>query len=324
MSTQNMLRFDGRVALVTGGGRGIGREYALTLARRGATVLVNDLGGGPDGVGASDTPALEVVDEIRRLGGKAEASFASVASEAGCRAVVESALSRFGRLDVIINNAGGGGGPWTDMIDLNLSSTFWILDAAWPQLLAQQYGRVLTTSSAAGLFGTRPLVQGVGLKWFAYSAAKMGIVGLTRCFAHEGRRTNIKVNGISPVAYSRMSNSVSNADAVAWVKQHFPAHHIATAAACLVHESVPCSGEVFSVGGGRVSKVVIAETDGYIDRELTPESLMANLGQAADESRLHQPRSVDGEMKIYTQLLGIPESAYTAAIKRPTREGVSP
>jgi NAD(P)-dependent dehydrogenase (short-subunit alcohol dehydrogenase family) len=318
----DQLRFDGRVALVTGGGRGIGREHALMLARRGATVLVNDLGSGPDGAGASNDPALEVVEEIRKLGSKAEANFDSVATEAGCKAVVETALRHFKRLDIIVNNAGAGGGPWTDMIDLNLSSTFWILDAAWPHLVQQQYGRILTTTSAAGLFGTRPLVQGIGLKWFAYSAAKMGIVGLTRCFAHEGRKLNIKVNGVSPVAYSRLSNSVSNTDAIAWVKQHFPAHHIATAGACLVHESVPCSGEIFSVGGGRVSKVIIAETNGYFDRELTPESLMAHLGEVADEGKLHQPRSVDGEMKIYTQLMGLAESAYTAGIKRPTREEV--
>lgn len=297
-----MLRFDGQVAIVTGAGRGIGREHALALARRGARVIVNDLGGSVQGVGASSEPAQQVVDEIRAQGGDAIADMTSVATEEGAAAIVRLATDVCGRVDIIIHNAGVTNASWSKMLDLHLSAAFWLCRAAWPHFIAQNYGRVLTTSSAAGLFGTRP-AEPEPLEYYAYAAAKAGLVGLTRNLALEGAGNNIKINGVAPIAWSRMiASNLKDERTRQWMERCFGAEHIAQAAVCLVHERCPTSGATYSVGGGRVASVVIAETDGYFEADLSAETLMERFAAVVDQKRLHTPRHIPDELNLYRTL----------------------
>ncbi|WP_158882727.1 SDR family NAD(P)-dependent oxidoreductase [Amycolatopsis anabasis] len=245
------LDFTGRVAVVTGGGRGLGREHALLLAGRGAAVVVNDLG----------TDADAVVDRIRRDGGRAEAVHCSVGERAGADQVVTTAITRFGRLDIVLNNAGVTRVRWDIAIRVNLSSCFWLTQAAWPFLVAQGYGRIVNTTSAAGLFGfTAP--PGEGLDFYGYGAAKMGVVGLTLNCAFAGEPHGIKVNAVAPVAHTRMSAEHPDPRVTHWLEEHFPAHLVSPVVAYLAHRDCPVTGQVITAGGGRLARVFVAETRG--------------------------------------------------------------
>lgn len=202
----NGMSFEGQVAVVTGGGRGLGRAYALALAARGARVVVNDLGGGLDGRSGGTQVAAAVVDEIRAAGGVAVANADDVADEAGARRIVQSALDAFGGLHIVVSNAGTSGYGAFDAISLDefksvvgvhLFGTAGVVHAAWPILKAQGYGRIVTTASAAGFWGIEEIS--------GYCAGKAGIVGLTKGLAHEGEPLGIKVNAIAPGAKTRMS-----------------------------------------------------------------------------------------------------------------------
>ncbi|MBB4660643.1 SDR family NAD(P)-dependent oxidoreductase [Conexibacter arvalis] len=296
------VRFDGRVALVTGAGRGIGREHALELAARGAAVVVNDLGGGADGSGADAEPAHEVAAAIRAAGGRAIANLDSVATPEGAAAIVAAAVSAFGRLDMVVNNAGITLGDWPTMVDVHLSGTFYVCRAAWPLMVAQGGGRIVNTTSAAGLFGLT--VDGPhGLDFFAYGAAKMGIVGLTRGLAIEGRPHGIRVNAISPVAHSRLTAWYPDPRVVAWMERHFPAAKVAPAVAALLHDDCPLSGETFSVGGGRIARVFVGETPGVSDVEPTAERVLAQLDDVTDTEGFFVPVDTADEMRAYRDLL---------------------
>ncbi|MFA7585131.1 MAG: SDR family NAD(P)-dependent oxidoreductase [Novosphingobium sp.] len=200
------LRFDGRVAIVTGAGGGIGRTHALELGRRGCAVVVNDLGGDVAGRGGSGSMAEAVAGEIRAAGGKAVANRDSVATAEGARAMVAQAIAAFGRIDVLVNNAGimrnalledTSDEDWDAVIATHLTGSFRLTRAVWPHMKAQGYGRIVYTASSAGLFGT-PMVGG-------YGAAKAGIAGLMHVAAHEGAPHGIVCNAILPNAISRMA-----------------------------------------------------------------------------------------------------------------------
>jgi NAD(P)-dependent dehydrogenase (short-subunit alcohol dehydrogenase family) len=201
--------FEGRVAIITGAGGGLGREHALLLASRGAQVVVNDLGGAVDGTGSSAGPAQQVVNEIEGLGGAAVADGNSVATQEGAEAMVKTALDAFGRVDIVINNAGilrdksfANMTPdlWDAVIAVHLTGAYNVTRAAWPHLREQAYGRIVSTSSAAGIFGNFGQAN--------YGAAKMGIVGLTHVWAQEGGKYNIRANAIAPVARTRMTEDL--------------------------------------------------------------------------------------------------------------------
>jgi len=203
------IGYDGKVAIITGAGGGLGRSHALELARRGARVVVNDLGGSIDGTGASLGPAALVVDEIKSLGGDAVANTDSVATPAGGAAIVQSAIDSFGRIDIVINNAGilrdkAFHNMEPDLVDpvldVHLKGAFHVTRAAWIKMREQNYGRVVNTSSNSGLLGNFGQAN--------YGAAKMGLVGLTRVLAVEGAKFNIKVNAIAPVAFTRMTEAL--------------------------------------------------------------------------------------------------------------------
>jgi len=252
------LRFDGRVAVVTGAGRGIGRAYARLLAARGAQVVVNDLGGSMDGVGADAAPAAEVVAEIGAAGGAGVANADDVATTAGAQALVDTAVDVFGRLDVLVNNAGiirWAGFPEADAenlarhLDVHVAGSFNTARAAWPHFVDQGYGRVVMTTSA-GLFG---LPQNL-----SYATAKGAVVGLARSLTTAGAAHGIKVNCIAPAAASRMGGADGPMAA------QMDPDLVAPMAAFLAHEDCPVSGEIYTAGAGRFARLFVASTPGYV------------------------------------------------------------
>ncbi len=269
--TMAELRFDGRVAIVTGAGQGLGRQHALELAARGTKVVVNDLGGALDGTGASAGPATAVVDEIKKNGGEAVASTDNVATTDGAQAIVRTAIDAFGKVDIVVNNAGilrdrsfknMTPEEFDQVIAVHLRGSFLVTHAAWPHLREQAYGRVVMTSSPAGLFGNFGQAN--------YSAAKMGLVGLTKTLAAEGAKYNIKVNAIAPIAWTRMTEDLFPAE----FKEKLGVELVTPVVAWLVHESNDRSGETYSVGGGRIARVFVAEGPGFTKKDgLTVEDV---------------------------------------------------
>ena len=261
----------GRVAVVTGAGGGLGRSHALLLAGRGAKVVVNDLGGSRDGSGAGSAMADAVVEEIRAAGGEAVANYDSVATAEGGRGVVQSALDAFGRIDVVVNNAGilrdvSFQKLEPEALDLvlkvHLYGTFNVTHAAWPHLREQGYGRIVSTASGSGLYGNFGQSN--------YAAAKMGIVGLTRTLAIEGAKYGITANAIAPIAASRMTEDVMPPQLL----ERVTPEHVSPVVVWLASESCTDSGRIFSVGGGYVARVAIVEAAGTaFDHVPTPEEV---------------------------------------------------
>jgi NAD(P)-dependent dehydrogenase (short-subunit alcohol dehydrogenase family) len=275
------LRFDGRVAVVTGAGNGLGRAHALLLASRGASVVVNDLGGDIHGTGSS-AAARAVVDEITATGGSAVASTASVASVAGGEAIVQTALDTFGCIDILINNAGiirdrVFHRMEPDMIDavldVHLRGTFNVTRPAWIRMRESGYGRILNTTSISGILGMYGQAN--------YGAAKMGVIGLTRVLCHEGAKFGIKINALAPVAKTRMSDELMAAD---WMDKALDPSRVAPVAAFLVHEDCPVTGEIYSAGGGRVNRFFIGLTPGYFTPDPTVEDVAENFDRIRDEA----------------------------------------
>jgi NAD(P)-dependent dehydrogenase (short-subunit alcohol dehydrogenase family) len=289
------LRFDGRVAVVTGAARSIGRAYALLLAARGAKVLVNDLGIETDGSGASMAPAEAVVAEIRALGGIAEANCDTVATEAGAQAIIAHAENRLGPVDVLVHNAGFNQGPFEALLDVHLRAAYWLTEAVWPSMVKRRYGRVLLTTSAAGLYGS-----GDGPDFNPkqnYATAKMGLVGIGKALAARGRPANIMVNLVSPTSQSRLQDAnrgvgssrpeagTASLDAmIEWVKTFAPPEMVAAGVLWLLHEACPVTSEVFTAGGGRVGNVFTGVTRGYWNPALTPEDPLRNLDKILDRT----------------------------------------
>jgi NAD(P)-dependent dehydrogenase (short-subunit alcohol dehydrogenase family) len=283
--------FEGRVAIITGAGGGLGREHALLLASRGAQVVVNDLGGAVDGTGSSAGPAQQVVEEIEGLGGAAVADTNSVATSEGAEAMVKTALDTFGRVDIVVNNAGilrdksfknMTTDLWDPVIAVHLTGAYNVTRAAWPHFCEQAYGRIVSTSSAAGIFGNFGQAN--------YGAAKMGIVGLTRVWAQEGGKYNIRANAIAPVARTRMTEEILGP----LVEKVDPAL-VSPVVAYLASEECPVTGEIYSVGAGRVSRIFIAEAPGYFKKDLTIEDIRDNWDTIRAEADYAIPTSVNDE-----------------------------
>lgn len=267
------LDFHGRTAVITGAGRGMGRAYALLLASRGASVVVNDLGGDRVGGGASSTPANEVVEEIRAAGGQAVANHADVADPASAPSMVSDALDAFGGLDIVICNAGINRHlPFGD-IDFAVFEQFWrvhtagafnVTRAAWPHLVAQGYGRVIMITSGAGTFGMAENAH--------YSSAKAAVNGLLLSLAAEGGPLGISVNGVAPAAFTRMSEEAPP-ERQEEARRTRPPELVAPVVGWLAHEDCTANGEIFSAAGGRIARVFTAETVGWTDPALTIESV---------------------------------------------------
>jgi NAD(P)-dependent dehydrogenase (short-subunit alcohol dehydrogenase family) len=286
------IGFEGKVAIVTGAGGGLGREHALLLASRGAQLVINDLGGAVDGTGASAGPAQQVAEEIEAAGGVAVADTNSVASKEGGEAMVKTALDAFGRVDIVINNAGilrdksfsnMTDELWDPVLDVHLRGAMCVTRAAWPHLRDQAYGRVVCTSSAAGVFGNFGQTN--------YGAAKMGLVGFTRALAQEGAKYNIKANAIAPVAKTRMTE-----DILGPLVDKLDPGLVSPVVAWLVHEDCPVSGDIFSVGGGRVARIFVAEGPGFFKKDLTAEDVRDNWEAVLAEEGYVIPRSANDEI----------------------------
>ncbi len=275
---RDQLRFDGRTVIVTGaGGRpGLGRAHALLLAARGANVVVNDIGSDPESPGYRDAAsAAAVAQEINDLGGRAVADVNTVATESGANALVQAALDAFGSVDILVNNAAVSIAAAFDRIssrdfqrhiDVNLMGPVWTCRAAWPHMRARGYGRIVNITSAA--------LSGFALL-SAYGASKGGLFALTRALAAEGGPLGIRVNAVNPGAYTRMvaAQQEPSSPMYQYARKQLPAELSSPVVAFLAHEECPVTGECIESVGGQVRRLYLAETAGFVDRELTVESV---------------------------------------------------
>ena len=288
------LRFDERVAIITGAGNGLGKAHALELAARGAMVVVNDLGGAVDGSGSDKGAAQLVVDEITAAGGIALANTASVTDPDAARTMVEQAVAEFGRLDIVVNNAGilrdkafhnQTIESWQSVIDVHLTGAFNVTLPAFQHMREQGYGRIVMTSSPAGLYGNFGQTN--------YSAAKMGLVGFARAIKQEGGRKGVHANVIAPTAATRMTEGL-----LGTLADDSQPEDITAVVGYLCHESCELNGEVLACAAGRVARVFVAATSGYFQRDLSIDDVAANVDRVMSTDEWSIPDNVGDEMKL--------------------------
>jgi len=266
------IRYDGRVAVITGAAGGLGRSHAIALARRGCALVLNDLGGGPRGDGGDRAPAELVVEEVQALGAEAIANADDIGSAAGGQAVIEAALEKFGRVDVVINNAGilrdaafhkMSDDDWERIFAVHVRGSFHVTRAAWPHLRAAGYGRVLMTTSGAGLWGNFGQTN--------YSAAKLAQIGMMNTLKIEGGKYGITVNAIAPVAKSRLTETVMPPD---WLEKLGP-HPVSQLVAWLCSEACTETGAIYECGGGWYARTWLVQHPGaYLEPDdVTAERL---------------------------------------------------
>lgn len=274
------LRFDERVAVITGAGRGLGRAYALLLASKGAKVVVNDPGGSLTGDGTDAEPARDVVREIVAAGGAAVASTDSVATPAGGQAIIDTAIEQYGRIDILIHNAGTvRRGSLKDLshddfeavLDVHLRGAFHVVRPAFPLMCAAGYGRIVLTSSIGGLYGNHNVAN--------YGVAKAGLIGLSNVAALEGAADGVKCNVIVPSAVTRMAEGID-------ISAYPPmgAELVAPTVGWLAHEACSVTGEMLVAIGGRVAKAVIAESPGVYRPSWSIEDVAENIDAITDLS----------------------------------------
>jgi NAD(P)-dependent dehydrogenase (short-subunit alcohol dehydrogenase family) len=307
------ISFENRVVVVTGAGGGLGRSYALDLAKRGGAVVVNDLGGTVEGSNPSRAMADRVVGEIRAAGGRAIASYDSVATPDGAHRIVATAIQEFGRVDALINNAGNLRNAWFEdcreedlasLLAVHLAGSFSVTRAAWPHMRAQGYGRVVFTTSSAGLFGNKMQC--------AYGAAKAGIAGLMNVLAQEGEPFGILCNALMPNAGGRMADKTvesMSAEALNEAAPYLSAIHHSMdpgfstgLAVYLASEACTSAQCIYSSLGGRIARVFVGVTEGWQgsrERPATAEDIAAHIEQIRDLRRgIHTPRSPLNEFRI--------------------------
>lgn len=285
----NDMRFDDDVVIVTGAGRGLGREHALLFAARGARVVVNDLGVSAAGEGKQTQPAQMVVDEIIAAGGKAVADFNNVSTKEGTEAVVKTALDAFGTVTVLVNNAGiityetlekMSLEQWRKMLAVTMDSVFHMCKAVWPIFTANHYGRIVNTTSNAGFAGNEQLIH--------YGAAKLGVAGFTKCLAQEAKAYNVHVNAIAPMAVTRMNQDAFfggvapdpknwQSDISNGVVPMGPPSIVSPAVLWLAHRSTDVNGEIYSTSSGKVGRVSFVVGEGYFNPDHRPEDLRDNI-----------------------------------------------
>ncbi len=296
------IRFDGRVAIVTGGGGGLGKTYCLELARRGASVVVNDLGGSADGTGGGTSMADQTVKEITEAGGTAVANYDSVATPEGGKGIVQTALDNFGKVDIVVNNAG----ILRDksfvklepenleaVLDVHLKGAFFVTQPAFVSMKENNYGRIVMASSGAGIFGNFGQSN--------YGAAKMGLVGLMHVLAVEGLKNNIKVNAIAPIAKTRMTESLLGglADALD------PAY-VTPLVTYLASEKCELTHEIFDVGGGRYARIFVGMSPGWVapkDAVPSADDIFDHIDKIRDQQGYTVPESIADETKAVIEAL---------------------
>ncbi len=265
----NDIRFDNKVAVITGAGNGLGKSHALFLASRGAKVVVNDLGGTVAGTGGSRSVADAVVEEIKAAGGEAVANYDTVATEEGGQRVIQTALDAFGTVDILVNNAGNVRDKsfakmdledFRSLIDVHLMGAVYCTHAAWPIMREKGFGRVVMTTSSAGLYGNHGHTN--------YGTAKMALIGLMNSLKEEGRRYNIIVNAIAPIALTRMSEPATTPQYAPLMKPEF----VTAAVAWLCAPDNTDSGHIIQAGVGYYAKIEVREAAGVLfDHETTPQ-----------------------------------------------------
>jgi NAD(P)-dependent dehydrogenase (short-subunit alcohol dehydrogenase family) len=295
------ISFDGRVAIVTGAGGGLGRTYALDLARRGARVVVNDLGGSVNGEGGSDTAAQKVVDEIKAAGGEAVPSYDSVSTPQGGESIVKTAVDAFGKVDVVINNAGilrdksFAKMTWEDLdavLDVHLRGAFYVSQPAFKVMKDNGYGRFVFTSSNSGVFGNFGQAN--------YGAAKMGLVGLSNVLAIEGAKAGVLSNVVCPVARTRMTEELLGDFA-----KHLDPEGVTPLVVFLSSEACTFTHETFSAAGGRYARIFIGLAKGWYggkDKAPTAEDVLDHLDEIENQEGYIVPNASSDELG---QLLGL-------------------
>ena len=296
------IRYDGRVAVITGAGGGLGKTYALEMARRGAKVVVNDLGGKADGTGAGHSMADQVVNEIKQAGGQAVANYDSVSTPEGGEAIIQSALSAFGQVDVVVNNAG----ILRDktfvkltpeelglVIDVHLKGAFYVSQPAFRAMKEKGYGRFIFTSSAAGILGNFGQTN--------YGAAKMGLVGLMNVLSVEGAKYNIKCNAIAPTARTRMTEELLGP-----LAPLLDPETVTPLGVYLGSEACELTHEIFSVGGGRFARMFVGLTPGWVadgGKKVSAEDVQAHIEQIRDPEGYTIPNNISDELRILAKVL---------------------
>jgi NAD(P)-dependent dehydrogenase (short-subunit alcohol dehydrogenase family) len=275
-----------RVIVVTGAGGGLGREYALTLAKEGASVIVNDLGGSRDGTGAGHNMADTVVQEIKDAGGRAAANYDSVAEPEGAENIIKTALDEFGAIHGVVSNAGilRDGTfhkmtfeNWDSVLKVHLYGGYNVIRAAWPHFREQNYGRVVVATSTSGLFGNFGQTN--------YGAAKLGLVGLINSLALEGAKYNIHANAVAPIAATRMTEDILPKE----VLEKLTPEYVAPVVAYLATEENPNNASVFVVGGGKVQRVALFQNDGItFDKPPTVDDVAGHWDEITDLSAAKQ------------------------------------
>ena len=271
-----------RVIVVTGAGGGLGREYALTLAREGASVVVNDLGGSRDGTGAGHSMADQVVTEIKEAGGRAVANYDSVADSESAANIIKTAIDEFGKVDGVVSNAGilRDGTfhkmpfeNWDAVLQVHLYGGYNVIRAAWPHFREQGYGRIVVATSTSGLFGNFGQAN--------YSAAKLGLVGLINTLAQEGAKYDIKANAVAPIAATRMTEDILPPE----VFKKLTPEYVAPVVSYLCTEEVPDTASVFIVGGGKVQRAALFQNEGFTFGEVpSVDDVAAHWSQIDDLS----------------------------------------
>ncbi len=296
------IRFDDKVAIVTGAGGGLGLAHAVLLASRGAKVVVNDLGGATDGTGSGTAMAEQVSEKIRAAGGEAVPDFNSVLDG---EAIVTTAVDAFGTVDILVNNAGilrdisfmkQSQTDWDLVLDVHLNGTRNVTKAAFPIMRENAYGRIVMTTSASGLYGNFGQTN--------YSAAKMGVVGLANTLKFEGAKYNIKVNTIAPVAGSRLTAQVMAEDMIEALKPKY----VSPLVAYLCSEQCEETGYIYSVGGGYFSRIAYLEGQGVNlghEKEALPEEVLSRMGEINDLSKGFETKGALEQSGRVLKLMGI-------------------
>jgi len=294
------LNYDGRVVIVTGAGRGLGRSHALAFAERGALVVVNDVGVNVDGQSMAGSPAGELVDQINGNGGTAIADFHDVSTAISAANIVKRAIDEFGRIDVVVNNAGilidksfqkMSEEDLFRVMNVHLYGSFFVTQAAWPHFKERGYGRVINTTSVAGYLGNFGQAN--------YGSAKAALIGLTRTLAIEGQRYGIKVNAVAPGALTRMTESL-----VGEIGARLDPSFVSPVVVMLGHELCPINGEVLIAAGGRVARLVVCQNEGlFFKDKIDAESLFEKMDLLLDSSNLLEVSTVADEMNLLAQML---------------------